>query len=111
MCFVEANKGKVKSINRRDLPKLLAVRFFGIQPWYDHTISVQWVHHLYNEISNEHKRFVGITWPVDEYDYPLQEALKAEGFRATKTVSVPADSIFCNGVRDVELTRIIFTLS
>ena len=55
------------------------------------------------------KDYVGVSWPVYEYDTPLQAELKKLGFKAVKMAEVPAEHIFNNG-DERKLTRIIFTI-
>lgn len=89
---------------------ILGIRYFALEPWYDTAVAVKWVKYVANTLIKEKKEFVEVQWPVDEYDTPLQEALKNEGFKAVKSFQVSADMLFRNGMKEEMLTRILFAL-
>jgi hypothetical protein len=89
--------------------KIIGVRYFAMEPWYEATTVAKWIKFLTSSVMKERKDLVGVSWPVDEYDTPLQNALKEEGFRAVKSFEVSASSLFNTG-KDDQITRIIFAL-
>jgi hypothetical protein len=108
--LIDADKQKYTSKkNNLYTPKILGVRLFAMQPSYEIEVAVNWVKYKLDFILRNSKDYVGISWPVDEYDTPLQGELKRIGFKAIKMAEVPAEYIFNNG-DERKLTRIIFTI-
>lgn len=105
--FVDAAKQKKPS---KVYCHPMGIRWFAMEPWYDYETVVKWVKYLYLEILRQRKDITHLYWPVDEYDTPLQLALKEAGFKYTRTYQSSTEATFNIKGSDEVVARMLFTL-
>lgn len=88
----------------------LGVRWFAMEPWYNYETAVKWIKYLYMELIRERKDITHLYWPVDEYDTPLQVALKEEGFKYKRTYQSSVEASFNIKGSDETIAKMLFTL-